>query len=98
MERTVTERWEYRTEIVWADAEDPQAKAQLGSAWPDGRAPKYSPMALVPELNAHGAQGWELVHMEPVYLGKHHDVLLDGDLSNKWTHAYFCAFKRRLAD
>jgi hypothetical protein len=49
----------------------------------------------MPELNRLGAKGWELVHMEPAYVGNNEDILLhEGGGSRRWTNKYFCVFKR----
>lgn len=85
------ERWEYWTGFLWAYADDEKAKRD---DWASGeRLPKYSPQALIPDLDALGAQGWELVHMEPVVVGDNHDVLML-DTMRTWTNSYFCVFKR----
>ncbi|WP_420641646.1 hypothetical protein [Candidatus Leptofilum sp.] len=55
----------------------------------------YSPQLMMPELNRLGAKGWELVHMEPVYVGSNEDVLIEeGGGMRRWTNKYFCVFKR----
>ncbi|MEM7112215.1 MAG: hypothetical protein AAF614_07260 [Chloroflexota bacterium] len=64
---------------------------------PDGNHPKYSPYALIPELNSFGAKGWELLHMEPVSIGRNHDVVRPDASAMKWGRHYFCVFKRKTA-
>jgi hypothetical protein len=39
-------------------------------------------------------EGWELVHMRPVYVGSNADVLIHGLNERMWSSAYFCVFKR----
>jgi hypothetical protein len=50
----------------------------------------------MPRLDAFGQDGWELVHMEPVYVGRNADVLVvdSGRGASGWTSTYFCVFKR----
>lgn len=43
--------------------------------WQEG-IPKYTPEALIPQLDALGDQGWELVHIKPVHRGDNADVLV----------------------
>ena len=87
------ERWEYFTTFIEAQMEqiDP-----VEMVIPQGEHPKYSPYALMPELNRLGDKGWELVHMQPVIIGRNHDVLLHDNSTRYWTSCYFCVFKRRL--
>ena len=69
----MVERWEYHTTLLHADAE--QRRDFLEGRWPDWRAPKYAAESMIPDLDQLGADGWELVHMEPVGgVGKHGDV------------------------
>jgi hypothetical protein len=37
-----------------------------------------------------------LVSMQPVVIGKHHDVLVHPNDMTYWGKTYFCVFKRRL--
>jgi hypothetical protein len=53
--------------------------------------PKYAPQALMPELDALGNEGWELVHMQPVYVGSNADVLIHSLSERMWSNAYFWA-------
>ena len=49
----------------------------------------------MPTLNDIGRKGWELVHMQPVFVGKNEDVLIhDSAGYTRWSNAYFCVFKR----
>ena len=85
--------WEYLTQFITAEAEREMAFLMETRSWKEG-VPRNTPEAMIPQLNALGAQGWELVHMEPVVVGRNADVLLQSDNANKWTSTYFCVFKR----
>ena len=90
------EQWEYATEIVWADTRDDEASQFLQQNYPDwDNPPIYVPQAMIPYLNSRGKEGWEMVHMQPVYVGNNYDVLMHSE-ARLWSNAYFCAFKRRL--
>lgn len=71
-------RWEYRTTVFYAKAHEPEAKAYLQSVWSGWEPPRYAPQALGPRLNDYGADGWELVHIQPVYLDGDANVLVHG--------------------
>ena len=91
------EQWEYSTEFVWADARDGEASEFLQQNYPDwNNPPQYVPQAMIPYLNSRGREGWEMVHMQPVFVGDNFDVLTHGGDYRRWSNAYFCAFKRRL--
>jgi hypothetical protein len=95
------EKWEYMTEFVWASAEGQGVKEYLKKRWPDFKPDKFSPETMIPRLNNMGAAGWELVSIQPVYVGSNSDVILPevGSGANTlWTHIYFCAFKRRITE
>ena len=85
--------WEYFTTFVEANMakEDVVHSAEI----PQGKHPKYSPYALIPELNALGAKGWELMSIEPVSPGRNHDVVKPDANALKWARHYFCVFKRK---
>ena len=87
------ERWEYFTTFIEANMgkDDVGHSAEI----PPGDHPVYSPYALIPELNSLGAKGWELIHMEPVSIGRNHDVVLPDAQAMKWGRHYFCVFKRQ---
>jgi hypothetical protein len=89
------DQWEYMPLFIEANAREKETKTYLKEKMPDQkRFPKYMAQAMMPELNELGAQGWELVHMEPVAdVGKKGDVLVSG--SFRWSNTYFCVFKRR---
>lgn len=88
------ERWEYYTEFV--EAETTAQTETLAQKFPGVSLPKYAVQALMPRLNEMGEQGWELLHMEPVFIGKNQDVRFNdyGSMTN-YTHTYLCVFKRR---
>ena len=89
------QKWEYLTRFVEANVHM-QSADTLYSELVDGEnLPRNSPQAMIPELNRLGEKGWELVHMEPVFIGKNHDVLLhEGGGMKRWATNYFCVFKR----
>ncbi len=92
-----TEQWEHLIVTLRANAEDQQDFLQ--QAWPEQSFPRYAPQALMPLLNEYGAQGWELVAMEPVITGVNGDIWMGGyssvSTASPWTNQYLCAFKRR---
>lgn len=87
------EKWEYWPTYLEARANKTEIKEFLKAKVPDLQKPaKFMVESVMPQLNEMGAQGWELVHMEPVpALGKRGDVLLG---SREWSNVYFCVFKR----
>jgi hypothetical protein len=89
------QRWEYLTLFVQADARREAAFLEQFRDWKEG-IPAYTPEAMIPQLNALGEQGWELVHMEPAIVGNKRDVLVvnSGSTNRSWTSHYFCVFKR----
>jgi hypothetical protein len=93
--KSMAERWEYYTAFLYADAE--RQRDFLESRWPGEQLPKYAPESMIPELDQLGAEGWELVHMEPVGgVGKKGDVSFTRGYGSMtvWSNAYFCVFKR----
>ncbi len=90
------EKWEYLTRFVEADAKSKDSAAFLKQYRPTWKnPPSFTPEAMMPELDALGDQGWELVHMEPVAkVGKKGDVYFQGG-DSEWSNTYFCVFKRR---
>ena len=88
------EQWEYFTTFIEAQMSDidPQHEAMI----PHDDHPKFSPYATMPELNSLGQKGWELISMQPVIIGKNHDVLVHPNSITYWGNTYFCVFKRRL--
>jgi hypothetical protein len=88
------DRWEYSLEYI--TTETYQEQAFLQANFPDKTFPRYAVQASLPRLNAIGEQGWELVQMVPVIIGKNGDVEITAAVE-KWTYTYFCVFKRRKA-
>lgn len=88
------EKWEYMTKFVMANIETESVAEHLSRRWPDYEFPKYAPQAMVPELNAWGEKGWEVIHMQPVWIGKNYDLHNNG-YGREYTNVYFCVMKRR---
>jgi len=86
------QKWEYYTTLIEASMENVDTYGE--PTIPSVDHPKYSPYALIPELNALGEKGWELISMQPVRPGRNHDVVLPGAGEMTWAHHYLCAFKR----
>jgi hypothetical protein len=85
--------------VLYASAE--HSKDFLRQRWPDHKFSKYSCQALVPELNRWGKEGWELIHIEPVQVGKNGDIMVEATGASPqefWSAAYFCVFKRSVQD
>ncbi len=90
------EKWEYLTGFVSAGINNPGAKEyieQTGGNWKN--VAKFDPITLIPSLNRLGEQGWELVHMEPVAIGRNWDVAFYGGETGTWSNVYFYVLKRR---
>ncbi len=87
------EQWEYLIRILEADT---RHMAEFTSDLDTNSQPIYSPEVLMPELNRLGSKGWELVNMQPAYVGNNSDILMhEGGGSRRWTNKYLCVFKRR---
>jgi hypothetical protein len=88
------EHWEYLSTFLVANAKTKESKQYIKDTF--NKKPKaFSPESMIPDLNKLGAEGWELVHMEPVpNLGRNDDVQFD---PYRWSSTYFCVFKRRKA-
>ena len=89
------QKWEYLSVFVEAEAEPVMDYLEEIKSWKNG-VPRNTPESMIPRLDSYGQDGWELVHMQPVIVGKNADVLAGGDSSgmNTWTSSYFCVFKR----
>ncbi len=51
----------------------------------------------MPQLDYYGRQGWELVSIQPVIVGKNRDILITDRTDNhsgRWTYTYLCVFKK----
>ena len=93
------EKWEYLTTFLQANAESEayQRAVKLGQV--PKNVSKYAVQATIPALNALGADGWELVHMEPIQaVGKSGDVGFGTTSISgfNWSNTYFCVFKRKI--
>jgi hypothetical protein len=84
-------RWEHYIEYIHADARDPQTKDFLATCYPGERFAKYAAEATLRRLNEIGEQGWELVHMQPVWVQRDGTVT---SATGNGTNTYFCVFKR----
>jgi hypothetical protein len=71
-------KWEYRTVILSANANETETKAYLRSIWSGWEPPRHAPQALIPKLNEYGANGWELVHIQPVFLDEDANIFIHG--------------------
>lgn len=85
--------FEYFTTTFAANSETSPPPVQDGV--PLREHPKFSVYSLIPQLNTLGAQGWELVSIEPVQQGKKGDLRYADTAGGQWTYTYFAAFKRR---
>lgn len=92
------EQYEYLTTFIVAEAKTKDVKEYLKQQKPEVKnPPRFTPESMMPQLNALGAQGWELVSMTPVAgVGKQGNIRFVGDES-RWSNSYFCVFKRRKA-
>ncbi|MBC7872223.1 MAG: hypothetical protein H7Y09_15370 [Chitinophagaceae bacterium] len=87
------EKWEYLTKFCEASARSKETKRFIKENFAVKKPPVYTPEAMIPELNALGEDGWELIHMEPVpKVGKKGDILFNSGF--RWSNVYFCVFKR----
>jgi hypothetical protein len=86
------EQWEYLTRFVEARATKKEVKTFIKENF-DKKARRHSPESMIPELNQLGAEGWEIIHMEPVpRVGGKEDVQFD---QYSWSNTYFIVAKRR---
>lgn len=92
-------QWEYLS--LYLDAEVTGREKELAALFPGEKFGAYTPRALVPQLNALGAQGWELISCFPYSVGSTADILTHRTSptnNSTWTHAYLCVFKRPLEE
>lgn len=98
----MTDVWEYVTRFIFADIENNGAREYISKNYNFSYSiPKFTPLSLIPILNQYGAEGWELIHIEPIRMvGKNHDIYYhSGDANNtQWSNVYFCAFKRKISE
>ena len=91
---TQRQEWEYLTTFIQADAAKEEHFLREYKDW-KGDIPQHTPESLMPRLDFLGQEGWELVHMQPVFAGQKQDVLIhDNSGARSWTSTYFCVFKR----
>jgi hypothetical protein len=89
------EQWEYLTLFLSAKANNRETRTFIKTRF-NKRPKRFSPESMIPQLDKLGAEGWEMLHMEPVArVGGKEDVLFDQDY--RWSNTYFCVFKRRKA-
>lgn len=90
--------WEYLTIFLQADARREADFVEQFRDWKEG-IPQHTPEAMIPQLNALGEQGWELLHMQPVWPGDKRDLMITDTSGGmrQWTSTYFCVFKRPTA-
>ena len=94
------QKWEYYSTFLNAEAESVQD--ELKKRFPTEKTfLPFTPRALMPQLDKFGEEGWELVSIQPVQIGKRGDILVHdtyGTLNpagnSAWTHTYLCSFKR----
>ena len=91
------QKWEYLTRFVQASNEGWGANESIdlynkeyGIEHAPLKGEQYSPQYMTAILNNMGANGWEMVHMEPIAgVGRNHDVHFTGS-AYAWSNAYFC--------
>ncbi len=85
----VTDKWEYRSMYLFAELDKDTAKRT--------RQQRFSPTMLEPKLNRLGEEGWELMHIEPVYIDNEGYSVAHsfGGVGNYLANQYLCVFKRR---
>ena len=90
--------WEHL--VVTLEAKVEPYENILRARWPEVSFARYAPEALMPQLDERGREGWELVSLQPVMMGKHGDIALDGSqtMQGPWTYRYLCVFKRPLLE
>ncbi|NWF70082.1 MAG: hypothetical protein HXY40_13430 [Chloroflexi bacterium] len=95
----MAQKWQYLTLYVKAEAKNVADFLEERWDWKSG-IPRNTPESMIPRLDALGEDGWELVHMQPVYVGENADVLMhdSGSGGRSWTSTYFCVFKRPKAE
>ena len=95
-----TEEWEYLT--LFLDADTATMEKELKQRFPKQRISRFSLLALMPQLNEYGKEGWELIACHPYTIGDNGDVLTHaftqmGTMAGRqFTHTYLCVFKRRV--
>ena len=93
------DRWQYWVDVLSANATEPEARAWLNQAFPGWKPSKYAAASIVPVLNRRGAEGWELISIQPLVVGNEGNVTQptpDASMGHDWTSYYLCTFKRRV--
>ena len=89
------QKWEYLSKYIQADMQNKPLDTVYGELIDGDELPRYSPVTIMPELNRLGEKGWELVHIQPVAIGRNHDILVhEGGGARRWATNFFCVFKR----
>ena len=68
------QKWQYLSVFVEAEAEPVMDYLEEIKSWKNG-VPRNTPESMIPRLDAYGQDGWELVHMQPVVVGRNADIL-----------------------
>jgi len=89
------ETWEYFSTHLDADIRNEGVRDYVTEKWPGWKPPQFAPQLLMPELNKLGAEGWELVSIQPVVVRPGGDHAFPGE-NTALSNAYFAVFKRRL--
>ena len=87
-------KWEYYTTIESADIYNTAPAGYIEKHWPDHKPKRLDPSNLIPRLNEWGQEGWELVHMQPIWSQTVRGALV---VTSDWevgAKLYFCVFKR----
>ena len=97
------QKWEYHVQFMWANASTGEGKEYMKRNFPSwSNPPKFAPQSMGSSLDKLGANGWELVHMEPVrHVGNNNDILYEfgGNFTSKdWSNVYFCVLKRPIQE
>ncbi len=90
------QKWEYLTLLMTSEVE-PESAAALRRRFPeDKRFAKFTPAALIPQLDEWGEEGWELMSAQPVRTGDNEDIYISASsgMQMLFTHTYLCIFKR----
>ncbi len=88
----ITVQWEHYVELIEADPQ--RALPFVQQFYSTGGVPAYAIQAIIPRLNDLGQRGWELVQVQPVFVGQNGDIVAQGGEYKYWSHTYLCAFKR----
>lgn len=89
------ETWEYFTTTLRADTNE--TPVPLTDGVPRADHPRHSVYSLIPQLNAFGRDGWELISTELVGEEKNGKLLPAAGLGFA-TETHFVTFKRRVSE